>query len=87
MNPKTLSLEDYFIRTNFYDLLPIATQIAKDLSYSREEMVEAICKVYDKYCQFPPTKNRTAWFRMVFKEKLGEARGDLLSIGCEHLSV
>jgi len=80
MNSKTLSLEDYFIRTNFYDLLPIATQIAKDLSYSREEMVEAICKVYDKYCQFPPTKNRTAWFRMVFKEKLGEARGDLLSI-------
>ena len=79
MNPKTLGLEDYFIRTNFYDLLPIATQIAKDLSYSREEMVEAICKVYDKYCQFPPTKNRTSWFRMVFKEKLGEARGDLLS--------
>jgi hypothetical protein len=79
MNPKNLSLEDYFIRTNFYDLLPVATEIAKDLSYSREEMVEAICKVYDKYCQFPPTKNRTAWFRMVFKEKLGEARGDLLS--------
>ena len=68
MNPKNLSLEDYFIRTNFYDLLPVATEIAKDLSYSREEMVEAICKVYDKYCQFPPTKNRTAWFRMVFKE-------------------
>ncbi len=80
MNPKKLSLEDYFIRTNFYDLLPIATQIAKDFSYSREEMVEAICKVYDKYCQFPPTKNRTAWFRMVFKEKLGEARGDLFSL-------
>jgi hypothetical protein len=80
MNPKTLGLEDYFIRTNFYDLLPIATQIAKDLSYSREEMVEAICKVYDKYCQFPPTKNRTSWFRMVFKEKLGEARGDFLSL-------
>jgi hypothetical protein len=79
MNPKNLSLEDYFIRTNFYDLLPVATEIAKDLSYSREEMVEAICKVYDKYCQFPPTKNRTSWFRMVFKEKLGEARGDLLS--------
>ena len=68
MNPKNLSLEDYFIRTNFYDLLPVATEIAKDLSYSREEMVEAICKVYDKYCQFPPTKNRTSWFRMVFKE-------------------
>lgn len=79
MNPKNLSLEDYFIRTNFYDLLPVATEIARDLSYSREEMVEAICKVYDKYCQFPPTKNRTSWFRMVFKEKLGEARGDLLS--------
>ena len=79
MNPKNLSLEDYFIRTNFYDLLPVATQIARDLSYSREEMVEAICKVYDKYCQFPPTKNRTSWFRMVFKEKLGEARGDFLN--------
>ncbi|HWQ89747.1 MAG TPA: hypothetical protein VN374_07230 [Desulfitobacteriaceae bacterium] len=80
MNHRKLSLEDYFIRTNFYDLLPLATQIAKDLGYSQEEMTEAVCKVYDKFCRYPPTKNRTAWFSMVFKEKLYEARGDLLSL-------
>jgi hypothetical protein len=74
-----LSLENYFIRTNFYDLLQLATQIAEDLGYSQEEMIEAVCKVYDKFRRYPPTKNRTAWFSMVFKEKLHEARGDLLS--------
>lgn len=79
MNNKMLSLENYFIRTNFYDLLQLATQIAEDLGYSQEEMIEAVCKVYDKFCRYPPTKNRTAWFSMVFKEKLHEARGDLLS--------
>ena len=79
MNNKMLSLENYFIRTNFYDLLQLATQIAEDLGYSQEEMIEAVCKVYDKFCRFPPTRNRTAWFSMVFKEKLYEARGDLLS--------
>lgn len=80
MNRRSLSLEDYFIRTNFYDLLPLATQIAEELRFSREEMVEAVCKVYDKFCRYPPTRNRTAWFSMVFKEKLYEARGDLLSL-------
>lgn len=79
MNPGSLSLEDYFIRTGFYDLLPLATQIAEDLGFSREEMVEAVCKVYDKFCRYPPTRNRTAWFKMVFKEKLCEARGDILA--------
>ena len=80
MNPGDLSIEDYFIRTNFYDLLPLAIKIAEDFDYSREEMIEAVCKVYDKFCRYPPTRNRTAWFSMVFKEKLYEARGDLLSL-------
>jgi len=80
MNRRNLSLEDYFIRTNFYDLLPLAIQIAEDIGYSQQEMMEAICKVYDKFCQYPPTRNRTAWFSRVFKEKLFEARGDLLSL-------
>jgi hypothetical protein len=79
MNSRKLTLADYFIWTNFYDLLPLATQIAEDFGYSQEEMMEAVCKVYDKFCLFPPTRNRTAWFSMVFKEKLYEARGDLLS--------
>lgn len=48
MNNRKLSLEDYFIRTNFYDLLPLVTQIAWDFGYSQEEMIEAVCKVYDK---------------------------------------
>ena len=76
---RNLSLEDYFIRTNFYDLLPLATQIAEDLGYGREEMSEAVCKVYDKFCRYLPTRNRTAWFKMVFKEKLHEARADILA--------
>ncbi|MGI6450953.1 MAG: hypothetical protein ACOX3R_11985 [Desulfitobacteriia bacterium] len=80
MNPRNLSLEDYFIRTGFYDLLPLAKQIADDLGYNREEMIEAVCKVYDKFRLYPPTRNRTAWFGLVFKEKLCEARGDILSI-------
>lgn len=56
MNPGRLSLEEYFIRTKFYDLLPLATKLAKDLGYGQEEMIEAICKVYDKFSQYPPTK-------------------------------
>ncbi|QHA01048.1 hypothetical protein [Dehalobacter restrictus] len=80
MKHTILTIEDYFIRTNFYDLLPLAVEIAGDLGYTQEEMIEAICKVHDKFCQYPPTRNRTAWFSMVFKEKLHEARGDLLSM-------
>lgn len=54
-------------------------QLAKDLGYDQSEMVEAICKVNDKYFQYPPTKNRTAWFRMIFQEKLQEARREILA--------
>ena len=42
-------------------------------------MIEAICKVNDKFNQYPPTKNRTAGFRMVFEEKLKESRADILA--------
>jgi len=69
-------LAKYFIATGFYDLLPMALELASSLGYETGEMIEAICKVNDKFNQFPPTKNRTAWFKRVFEEKLGEARGD-----------
>lgn len=72
-------LEEYFLKTGFYDLLPQAIQIADDLGYDQSEMMEAICKVSDKYYQYPPTRNRTAWFKMVFVEKLAEARADILA--------
>ena len=72
-------LEDYFINTGFYDLLPMALKLAGTLGYDHLEMIEAICKVYDKFNQYPPTKNRTAWFRQVFEEKLREARADILT--------
>lgn len=72
-------LEDYFVKTGFHDLLPIALKLAKTLGYDHFEMIEAICKVHDKFNQYPPTKNRTAWFRMVFEEKLKEARADILA--------
>lgn len=72
------SLEEYFLKTGFYDLLPQAQQLAENLEYDQSEMIEAVCKVSDKYYQYPPTKNRTAWFKMVFVEKLAEARADIL---------
>lgn len=72
------TFEHYFIRTGFYDLLPSALEITENLGYTPEEMIEAVCKVSDKFQQYPPTKNRTAWFKKVFEEKLKEARGDIL---------
>ncbi|CAA7600765.1 Hypothetical protein DEACI_1418 [Acididesulfobacillus acetoxydans] len=72
-------LERFFITTGFYDLLPLAIEMAKGLGYDPSEMIEAICKVNDKFCQYPPTRNRTVWFRKVFVEKLREARGDILT--------
>ncbi|MDI6606767.1 MAG: hypothetical protein QMC95_05255 [Desulfitobacteriaceae bacterium] len=72
-------LEKFFMTTGFYDLLPLALEIAGSLGYDPTEMLEAICKVHDKFFQYPPTKNRTAWFQKVFEEKLREARGDILT--------
>lgn len=79
MNQGPLSLKDYFIQTGFYDLLPVATELASKLGFNENEMIEAVCKVYDKFSQYPPSRNRTAWFKMVFQEKLGEARGERLT--------
>jgi hypothetical protein len=77
--PERRKLEKFFIITGFHDLLPLAFDIAGSLGYDQTEMIEAICKVHDKFYQYPPTKNRTAWFRKVFEEKLSEARGDILT--------
>jgi hypothetical protein len=44
-----LSLEDYFISTGFIDLLPIAHRLANDLNYGVDEIIEATCKVRDKF--------------------------------------
>lgn len=76
---RNFNLEEYFITTGFYDLLPLAVEMAGSLGYDTNEIIEAICKVHDKFSQFPPTKNRTAWFRKVFEEKLREAKGDILT--------
>ena len=73
------NLEEYFLTTGFYDLLPLAVKVAGSLGYDQTEIIEAISKVNDKFYQYPPTKNRTAWFRKVFEEKLHEARGDILA--------
>jgi len=77
--PDQRDLDNYFIRTGFYDLLPTALELAGQLGYEERAIVEAICKVSDKFYQYPPTKNRTAWFKKVFVEKLHEARGDILT--------
>ena len=72
------SLEEYFIQTGFHDLLPLAWQLANNLGYGQNEMIEAVCKVNDKFLKFPPKQNRAAWFKTVFEEKLREARADIL---------
>jgi len=73
------SLEDYFIETYFLDLLPLAKQIAQHYDCGEDEMIEAIRNVHEKQMLYPPTQNRTAWFKTVFTEKLNEAR-------CENLT-
>ena len=71
------NLKDYFLRTGFFDLLPVATRMARELNYTNNEMIEAICKVYDKARVYPPTRNRAGWFTTVFREKLQEARAEI----------
>ena len=77
-------LKSYFISTGFIDLLPLALTLANQLGYGNGEVIEAICKVADKFKEYPPTRNRTAWFTKVFKEKLNEARADILRISYLH---
>ena len=72
-------LDDYFVSTGFIDMLPVAFSIARELNCGSLEIAEAICKVCDKFKRYPPTINRTAWFKKVFREKLGEARADILA--------
>ena len=78
-HPDGWELEYYFVATGFCDLLPLAVKLTKDLGYNQTEMINAVCKVYDKFVQYPPTQNRTAWFKKVFEEKLPEARSDILA--------
>lgn len=74
-----IPLNSYFIATGFIDMLPTALIMARELNYGFNEVAEAICKVGDKSKQYPPIKNRTAWFKKVFREKLAEARADILA--------
>ncbi|MFA6172033.1 MAG: hypothetical protein WC715_06325 [Patescibacteria group bacterium] len=76
---KNKVLRDYFISTGFFDLFDRALGMARALNYSDAEVIEAVCKVSDKFNSFPPVKNRAAWFDKVFKEKLAEARADILA--------
>lgn len=76
---KRYNLEYYFASTGFYDLLPVAMGLMRKMGFNREEAVEAICKVADKARAYPPTHNRSAWFNIVFKEKLKEARAEILA--------
>ncbi|OPX85746.1 hypothetical protein [Pelotomaculum sp. PtaB.Bin117] len=77
--PKKNSLEYYFASTGFYDLLPVAVNLMRKLGFNQEEALEAICKVADKARVYPPIRNRKTWFVIVFKEKLYEARADILA--------
>lgn len=72
-------LKSYFTETGFIDLLPHAITITTDLGYTEDEMIQAVCLVFDRQRTDPPVRNRTAWFRTVFKEKLGESRAQILA--------
>lgn len=74
-----VELEYYFARTGFLDLMPTAVEIAAEMNYHQEEIIEAICRVADKLKSDPPTRNRLGWFRKVYREKLQEARAELLA--------
>lgn len=78
---KNKNLQDYFISTGFFDLLDRALERARDLNYTDVEVMEAVCKVSDKFNAYPPVRNRVAWFDKVFMEKLLEARADILAHG------
>lgn len=80
--PNSLSLstaELYFTDTGFLDLLPQAKAIAREFGYDEDDMIEAICMVFDKQRDFPPTANRTSWFTTVFREKIQEAHAKILA--------
>jgi len=69
----------YFANTGFYDYLPVALDLISTMGFNREEAIEAVCKVFDKAQVYPPTKNRLAWFIVVFKEKLHESRAEMMA--------
>lgn len=72
-------LEYYFASTGFYDFLPMARDLIATMGFTQDEAIGAVCKVFDRARMYPPTKNRSAWFVVVFKEKLHESRADIMA--------
>ncbi|MGC8605761.1 MAG: hypothetical protein ACP5VS_19020 [Desulfomonilaceae bacterium] len=71
--------EFFFADTGFLDMLPQARQIAREFGYGDDEIIQAVCWVFDKQRTNPPHTNRTAWFTTVFREKIQEAHAYLLA--------
>ena len=42
------SLKDYFLRTGFFDLLPVAVRIARGMRFTSDEMIATICEGYNQ---------------------------------------
>lgn len=61
-------LEPYFISTGFIDLLPLALKLAGQAGYSKDEIIEAICKVADKHKEYPPRKTKQRGLHMFSKK-------------------
>lgn len=74
-----VELEYYFARTGFLDLMPTAVEIAAEMNFHQDEIIEAICRTADKLKTDPPTRSRLGWFRKVYREKLQEARAELVA--------
>ena len=45
MRQDSWKLQEFFIAIGFYDLLPLALEMAKNLGYDQTEMIEAVCGV------------------------------------------
>jgi hypothetical protein len=71
------TVEFYFTDTGFLDMLPQASEIAHNLGYGEDEMIQAVCLTFDKQATDPPARNRTAWFATVYREKLHEAHAQI----------
>ncbi|KLU63730.1 hypothetical protein DEAC_c43650 [Desulfosporosinus acididurans] len=72
---KRPSLEDYFKVTGFHDLQLMALKLAKDLGYEEREIIEAVCKVNDKFNQYRPPKTGLPGLEKYLKKvKRGKGR-------------
>jgi len=73
----TLRTLEAFTEAGFLDQLPLALEMAAKHGCDEDAARLAVLLVEAKAAEYPPTRNRSAWFRTVYKEKLGEAKATI----------